>query len=155
MLSQTDEGIRRLTTLGMLAASLLVGHQVAAKAARDWLFLARFPVTDLPKITVLAALAAIAMGFLFSRLLSKFGPLLVAPAAVFASFVAHVAEYLLLDVDRGLVVTVVYLHLVGFGAILLSAFWSVAKESFDLRQAKISFGASPGRERRVGFWVGC
>jgi ATP:ADP antiporter, AAA family len=141
---QTDGEIRRLTSLGMLAASLLVGHQVAAKAARDGLFLARFPVTDLPKITIVAAVAAIAMGFLFSRLLSKFGPLRVAPAAVLASFLGHLAEYFLLDTDRGIVVTAVYLHLVGFGAILLSAFWSLANESFDARQAKFSFGRIAG-----------
>lgn len=144
LLTQTDEGIRRLTTTGMLAASLLVGHQVAAKAARDGLFLSRFPVTDLPKITVAAALAAIVMGLLFTRILSRFGPLRVAPAAVFVSFVGHLLEYFLLDVDRGIAVTVVYLHLVGFGAILLSTFWSLANESFDPRQAKISFGRIAG-----------
>ena len=34
----------------MAAASFMLAHQIAAKAARDGLFLSRFPATDLPKI---------------------------------------------------------------------------------------------------------
>ena len=43
-----------------------------------------------------------------------------------------------------MVITVVYLHLVGFGAILLSGFWSIANEYFDPREAKLRFGRIAG-----------
>ena len=43
-----------------------------------------------------------------------------------------------------MVITLVYLHLVGFGAILLSGFWSITNEYFDPREAKLYFGRIAG-----------
>ena len=43
-----------------------------------------------------------------------------------------------------MVISAVYLHLVGFGAILLSGFWSVVNEVFDPREAKQRFGRIAG-----------
>lgn len=128
----------------MVSAGLLIGSQVASKAARDGLFLSRFPVTDLPKIVAIAAVLSILFGLLFSRLLTRYSPARVVPFAVLLSSLLHVAEYFALDLDRGAVVTIVYLHIVGFGAILLSGFWSVANEAFDPREAKIRFGRIAG-----------
>ena len=45
---------------------------------------------------------------------------------------------------RAVVITVVYVHLVGFGAILLSGFWSIVNEYFDPREAKLHFGRIAG-----------
>ncbi len=142
--AENQSSLNRLTWLAMASASLMIGHQVAAKAARDGLFLSRFPVTDLPKIVGLAALLSIALGLLFSRLLSRYSPARVVPYAVLLSGLMHGVEYWLLDWNRDAVVTFTYLHIVGFGAILLSGFWSVANEAFDPREAKLRFGRIAG-----------
>lgn len=123
---------------------MMVGHQLAAKAARDGLFLSRFPVTELPKIVAAAAVLSIILGLVFSRLLSRFSPARVVPYAVLLSGLMHAAEYVLLPSFRDAVVTFSYLHMVGFGAILLSGFWSVTNEAFDPREAKLRFGRIAG-----------
>lgn len=128
----------------MSGASILVAHQIAGKAARDGLFLSRFTPSDLPKIVALAAVVSILLGLGFARLLSRFRPKAVVPAAMLLSGVMHTLEYWLLDVERGWVVTVVYLHIVGLGAILLSGFWSLSSEVFDPREAKKRFGRIAG-----------
>lgn len=128
----------------MIAASFMLAHQVAAKAARDGLFLARFPATDLPRIVALAALLAVAFSLIFSRILTRFGPERVVPLAFCISAVGHFAEYLSIGHFRDLTVYLVYLHIVGFGAILLSGFWSLSSEIFDPRQAKLRFGRIAG-----------
>src|SRR5262245_44753161 len=82
------------------------------------------------------------------RLLSRNGPLRLVPAAFAIGGFLHVVEFALLRSGgeglRGIVITLVYLHLVGFGAILLSGFWSVANEVFDPREAKREFGRITG-----------
>jgi AAA family ATP:ADP antiporter len=146
--------ITRLTWLSMACAALMIAHQVAAKAARDGLFLSRFPVTDLPKVVGVAALLSIILGLLFSRLLTRYGPARVVPFAVLISGLMHAAEYLLLDSNRDVIVTFTYLHIVGFGAILLSGFWSVANEAFDPREAKLRFGRIAGAGTAGGIFGG-
>ncbi len=144
MNAPTSALLNRLTWLSMSCAALMIGHQVAAKAARDGLFLSRFPATDLPKVVGLAALLSIVLGLAFSRLLGRFSPARVVPFAVLISALLHLGEFFTLDLNRDLVVTFTYLHIVGFGAILLSGFWSVANEAFDPREAKLRFGRIAG-----------
>src|SRR4051812_42374881 len=131
-----------------LGAALILAHQVAGKAVRDGLFLSHFPAADLPKVIASAALISVFFGLVFARLLSRFGPLRLVPAAFAVGALLHVVEFALLqtggDVLRPLVITGVYLHLVAFGAILLSGFWSVANEVFDPRAAKREFGRITG-----------
>ncbi len=126
----------------------MLAHQVAGKAVRDGLFLSRFSPADLPRITVAAAILALLLGLGFSRVLSRFGPLRSVPAAYVISAVLHLAEYGLLratgPLARAVVISAVYLHLVGFGAILLSGFWSVVNEVLDPREAKQRFGRITG-----------
>jgi AAA family ATP:ADP antiporter len=87
---------------------------------------------------------SVLLGLGFARLLSRNGPMRLVPAAFAAGSMLHVVEFALLRSAnhglRGAVITLVYVHLVGFGAILLSGFWSVANEVFDPRQAKREFG---------------
>ncbi|MBS1827137.1 MAG: hypothetical protein JST93_17600 [Acidobacteria bacterium] len=135
---------QRLTHLAMAAASFMLAHQIAAKAARDGLFLSRFPATDLPKIVGLAAVVAVLFSLLFSRALSRFSPARLVPVAYLVSSAFHMVEYFLIDSYRDATVYLVYLHIVGFGAILLSGFWSLASELFDPREAKLQFGRIAG-----------
>jgi AAA family ATP:ADP antiporter len=126
----------------------MVAHQVAGKALRDGLFLSRFPASDLPKVVAASALVAVLMGLGFARLLARLGPIRVVPLAFGAGALLHLLEFTLLrsaaDGVRAVVITIVYLHLVGFGAILLSGFWSIANEYFDPREAKLRFGRIAG-----------
>jgi ATP:ADP antiporter, AAA family len=126
----------------------MVAHQVAGKALRDGLFLSRFAPSDLPKVVALSAVVAVVLGLGFARILGRSGPLRVVPIAFGAGSLLHLAEFALLrsaaDGVRAVVITVVYLHLVGFGAILLSGFWSIANEFFDPREAKLRFGRIAG-----------
>ena len=126
----------------------MVAHQVAGKALRDGLFLSRFAPSDLPKVVAAAAVVSVLLGLGFARLLASSGPFRVVPLAFGAGALLHLTEFGLLrsasDGVRAVVITLVYLHLVGFGAILLSGFWSVANEYFDPREAKLRFGSIAG-----------
>ena len=125
-----------------------MAHQVAGKAVRDGLFLSQFSPGDLPKVMVLAALVAVLLGIAFSRMLARYGPVRVMPGAFAVGALLHAVEFGLLQMAgegaRAAVTTVVYLHLVGFGSILLSGFWSMAGEVFDPRVAKREFGKIAG-----------
>jgi hypothetical protein len=54
------------------------------------------------------------------------------------------AEWLLLGYRAHIAACVIYLHVVAFGAVLLSGFWSVMNESFEPRSAKELFGRISG-----------
>ena len=60
------------------------------------------------------------------------------------SAVLHGGEWLLLDYYPRVAACFIYLHVVAFGSIVLSGFWSVMNESFDPRTAKASFGRISG-----------
>jgi len=139
-----NDGLDRLTYIAMAGAALMLAHQVAGKAARDGLFLARYEASALPKIVLAAAGVALLLGWLFSLLLKRYTPQRVVPVGLLLSGVLQAAEWLFLDRAVDVVVVVVYLHLVGFGAILLSGFWLLASEVFDPREAKFRFGRIAG-----------
>jgi AAA family ATP:ADP antiporter len=142
--SQLDRG----GLIFIVASGLMVAHQVAGKAVRDGLFLSRFAPSDLPKVVVAAALAAVLLGLGFARILGRSGPLRVVPLSFAGGSLLHLAEFAMLqgagEGVRAVVITIVYLHLVGFGAILLSGFWSIVNEFFDPREAKLRYGRIAG-----------
>lgn len=128
----------------MFAAGLMMAHQVAGKAARDSIFLSTFPVSDLPKAVMAAAAVALLLTFVSARAMTAYGPRKVVPAGFLLSSLAHGAEWLMLNkVPEGAAV-LVYMHIVGFGAVLLSGFWSIANEAFDPASAKQQFGRIAG-----------
>jgi AAA family ATP:ADP antiporter len=120
----------------LASATLLVAQYVASKATRDALFLTHFPVTDLPKTIIGAALLAVAGVLLMSRLLVRFGPTRVVPAGLALSAAAFAAEWMFLPVYPQAAVALLYLHVSGTGAILISGFWSVINERFDPHAAR-------------------
>lgn len=128
----------------MGGAALMLAHQVAGKAVRDSLFLTNYPVSELPKMVMASAALAVVFVLLFARAMGRFGPLRLVPAGFFLSAVAHAAEYSFLADAPALWSVLVYLHIVGLGAILLSGFWSQMAESFDPRAAKQVFGRIAG-----------
>ncbi len=128
----------------MVGAALMLAHQVAGKAARDGLFLSRYEASALPKMVLAAAAVAVLCGWLFGVLLKRYSPQRVVPGALLLSAALQGAEWVLLERSPDVVVVWVYLHIVGFGAILLSGFWSLANEVFDPREAKLRFGRIAG-----------
>ena len=126
----------------------MVAHQVAGKAVRDGLFLSRFAPSDLPNVVAAAAVTAVLLGLGFARILARSGPFRLVPLAFASGAAMHVAEFAMLRGAgagvRAVVVTLVYLHLVAFGAIVLSGFWSIVNEFFDPREARQRFGRIAG-----------
>ncbi len=61
------------------------------------------------------------------------------PAGFLISAAAHLVEWTLPAGDTRVAATV-YLHVAGFGGLLLSGFWSLVSELFDTNEAKTSYG---------------
>jgi AAA family ATP:ADP antiporter len=124
-----------LARMAMAVAAVMLAHQVAGKAVRDALFLGAMPVTDLPRMVILAAALSLAAVPVYSRLLSWVGPRVLVPVGFLSSAVAHVAEWYWFGTGT-VVPVIVYLHVAAFGALLLSGFWSLTSELFDPHTAK-------------------
>lgn len=121
----------------------MLAHQVASKAVRDAVFLSALPVTDLPKMVMTAALLSVAAVPLYSRAMAWLGPKWLVPIGFSVSAAGHLVEWAIQD--RGpTVAIVIYLHVVAFGALLLSGFWSLASELFDAHTAKRQFARIAG-----------
>ena len=137
------------TEFALAAATVMIAQQVAGKAARDALFLSHFNVVELPKVMIAAALISLLGVLTMSHLLTRFGPGRAVPAAFCASAALFAVERLLLSDFPGLTASVLYLHMTGFGAIVISGFWSLINERFDPHTAKpriarIAAGAALG-----------
>ncbi len=120
----------------LLAATVIIGQQVAGKATRDALFLSNFDVTNLPKIVIAAAIASMAGVLVMSRLLAHISPIRVVPSIFGLSALLFIGEWVLLDYQPRIASVVLYLHMAVFGAILISGFWSIINERFDPHSAK-------------------
>jgi hypothetical protein len=129
----------------MLVASLMLAHQVAGKATRDALFLSEFHASYFPLIVIAGSAFAIAGGLFTSRMLQAFTPAQMVPLTFLASGGLHFVEWLLLAGPyRPAVVVLIYIHIVAFGAVALSGFWSLLNERFDPRSGKHYFGRIAG-----------
>src|SRR6478735_851235 len=123
----------------MVTAAIMLAHQVAAKALRDTAFLTEWPATALPLMTVGTAAFTGVLVPIFSKLLVRFSPAAVVALGFLVSAGGHVLEWTWYDAGRWTAV-VIYLHLAGAGAVLLSGFWSLIAERFDPAGARASFG---------------
>ena len=123
----------------MATAVVMLGHQVASKAFRDAAFLAVFPATALPLMVIGATVPVVAVVPVFARLLERFGPRLVVTTGFLGSAALHALEWNLSS-RVPWVAVLVYLHVAGLGALLLSGFWSMVSERFEPRTARASFG---------------
>jgi len=130
--------------MAMTVSGLMMAHQVAGKATRDAIFLSQFKTTALPTMVATAALAAVVISFWRGRTLVRFGPFRVTAVSFAASGVLQVAEWMLLRYQPRMAACALYLHVVAFGAVLLSGFWSVINECFDPRSAKNASGRISG-----------
>ncbi|HEY1336497.1 MAG TPA: hypothetical protein VGF59_03265 [Bryobacteraceae bacterium] len=127
-----------------LAAGIMMAWQVAAKTARDSLFLSAFPARALPAMVAGGSIFSILLATLSARLLRRYGPFKLIPAGYLLSAVLHIVEWLLLGEYPKSISVIVYLHVVAFGSVLLSGFWALANEQFDPREARRNFGRITG-----------
>ena len=123
----------------MMTAGLMLAHQVAAKAFRDTTFLTAWPATALPLMTIGTAVLTVTLAPVFSRFLERFSTLAVVSVGFSLSACGHALEWAFFDASRWIAV-VIYLHLAGVGAVLLSGFWSLIAERFDPAGARTSYG---------------
>ena len=142
------------TGMAMAVLFLSMAHQVAGKASRDAIFLSQFSTADLPAMVTVAAIAAVAVSIAGSRMLVRLGPHRVAPVSFALSGVLQLVEWLLLGYHPRIGACVIYLHVVAFGAVVLSGFWSLMNESFEPRSAKELFGRIGGMGILGGFCGG-
>src|SRR5439155_12283041 len=134
--SETDH----LVLAAIVSAAAMIAFQVGGKATRDAVFLSNFPVTALPSMLLASAAVSIIAVIAASRLISTKGPSAIIPIVFGASSILLVAEWMLFTVAPRAAATVLYLHMAGFGSILVSGFWSIISELFDPRTAKAKIG---------------
>jgi len=135
-----DDETRPVVRAATLAAFLLITQQVAAKAARDALFLSNFPASALPPVMVVSSLASVLAVIGFSRAMASRSPSRVAPVATTVASFLLLVEWLLCLVAPRTAAVVVYLHLAVFGGTLASVFWSSVNERFDPWTARAVVG---------------
>lgn len=108
--------------LALGAATVMIAQQVAGKAARDALFLSHFDVSELPKAVIAGALVSLIAVFAMARALTRFGPARTVPVAFAISAALFLVERSMLDAAPGPTAVMLYLHMSGFGAIVISGF---------------------------------
>jgi ATP:ADP antiporter, AAA family len=140
---------RRAHILAPVTAAALIAQQVGSNALRDGLFLSFFQVSSLPFFMAAAAILALPAAHVSGRLLTRFGPIRVVPAALGSSALLFFAEWAMLGWLPRTASVLLYLQSSVLGAIAISAFWSLLNERFDPHSAKallarVAAGATVG-----------
>ena len=120
-----------------LTATALIAQQVGANAIRDGLLLSLFPVQSLPYFMAGAAVLAIVATQFSGRLLSRLGPVRVAPALFASNAALFLVEWMLLGWRPSAAAVLLFFHSTVLGAIAISSFWSLLNERFDAHSAKL------------------
>jgi hypothetical protein len=87
-----------------------------------------------------AAGFSIVLSLVSGQLLRRHSPRTFVPWAFGVSGALVLAEAWILGASPTLASVIIYLHMAGIGAVLLSTFWSMLNEEFDPREAKRTFG---------------
>lgn len=143
------ESSPRAVLAATLASGTVVAHIVAAKAARDALFLAGFRVALLPRMMVVGAVVSLAVAFISARVMQRVPPAKMLLSALGASAFGYAIEWALIDSAPRPVALMLYVHVSAFGPMLVAALWSLVNERFDPHTAKrqiarIALGGSFG-----------
>ncbi len=131
---------RRALAAATVAASLLILHQVAARAVRDALFLSAYRARSLPFVMIGAALAALVGAELLAVALARRSPSRAVPAASLLSALILLALSVTSLRAPRLTAVLLYLHVAAFGGPLVSGFWSFVNERFDPYTARRAVG---------------
>ena len=131
---------RRPARVATVSAVLVIAAFVASKAARDAILLSTFDIKWLPLFIGIAAVLSLPVIILAGRLLARFGPAKLVPLANIVSAGMLVVEYLLLESFPRPAAVMVFIHLSTAAAVLVSGFWSIVNERFDVQTAKRHIG---------------
>jgi hypothetical protein len=136
----TDEGQRRAGWIATATALVVVAGFVAGKAARDAILLSNFDIKTLPIFIAISAAIALPIILATGKLMARFGPARLMPVLNLISAASAVVEWLLLARYPRPVTIAIYFHLSISGAVLVSGFWSIINERFDVQRAKRHIG---------------
>ena len=130
---------RNLTLIAMTVWGIMLAHQIAAKAFRDATFLTAWSPAALPLMAIATLVLTGVLARALSRLSDRYASAVVVAYGLGLSAAGHIVEWLFYDAGRWSAV-VIYLHLSGVAALLLSGFWSLTAERFDLAGARSAYG---------------
>lgn len=131
---------RQLGSAVSITAGGMFAVHVGGRATRDALFLSNYPFSALPGMIMVTAVVALALAWFSTRLMVRWGPDRVVPAAFAASAALLIVEWGIAFLSAPVAAVVLYLHAGAFGALLISGFWSVLGERLDPRSAKRQLG---------------
>nr|MBA3500833.1 hypothetical protein [Deltaproteobacteria bacterium] len=145
---RADE-LRGAARVAVVAAMTVLASFVASKAARDAILLTNFDVEQLPLFVGLSAALSLPIVLFAGRLFVRFSPGRLLPLMNVASAVLLIGEWFIARTEPRIAAVLVFLHLGSFGAVLVSGFWSIINERFDVQSAKryvgrIGLGATLG-----------
>jgi hypothetical protein len=132
-----------------LTAFVVIAAFVAAKTARDAMFLTSFHVTQLPTFSAIGAVITIPLVLVVARRMTVIGPARLVPLVYATSAALLVLEWLVSAWCPRVAGAATFLHVGALGPVLVSGFWSTVSERFDPRTAKrniarIGLGATLG-----------
>jgi hypothetical protein len=124
------------TRYAFVTATVMIAQLIAAKAARDTLFLSHFPATDLPAAMIGAGVVSVVGSAVMSWALIRSGPARLVPLVFGLSAVTLAVDWAVIRQQPELGAVILYLQLALFGPLLVSGFWSIVNERFDPHTAK-------------------
>ena len=141
--------LRAAARIAVVAALTVIAAFVASKAARDAILLSNFSIESLPLFVGLSAALSLPIVLWAGRLFVRYSPGRLLPIFNVVSALMLVGEWVLAHHEPRIAAAIVFLHLGSFGAVLVSGFWSIINERFDVRSAKryvgrIGVGATLG-----------
>ena len=123
-----------------MTALIVVAGFVAGKAARDAILLSNFGIERLPIFITISALVSMPVILIAGKLMTRFGPARLMPALNLISAGFAIVEWFVLPRAPRPAAIVIYFHLSTSGAVLVSGFWSIINERFDVQTAKRHIG---------------
>jgi ATP/ADP translocase len=126
--------------IATVTALVVVAGFIAGKAARDAILLSHFGIKTLPIFITISALIALPIILVAGKLMTRFGPARLMPALNLISAAFSVVEWFLLARYPRSTTIAIYFHLSTSGAVLVSGFWSIINERFDVQSAKRHIG---------------
>ncbi|HTO73456.1 MAG TPA: hypothetical protein VMJ30_06540, partial [Gemmatimonadales bacterium] len=122
------------------ACAVMVAFQLAGKATRDALYLSTFGVAALPRMVILAAAVSTLVAIVLSKVLARIGPGRLVPHLFALSGTLLLIEWVLAGQFHSVIAVLFYLHYSCLGALLISGFWGMVTERFDVRTARAAIG---------------
>src|SRR5215210_6727520 len=131
---------RRAAAAAAAASTIIIAFQLAGKSTRDALLLSTFGITALPAMVIAAAVLSLVLTIGLARVMAHTRPGRLVPRLFLLSAVLLLVEWLLAKQSRPAAAILVYLHLTGLGALLVSGFWAMVNERFDPSTARRTIG---------------